>query len=90
MTTYADTNELIKRGVFNSRMTLWRAIRDRGFPEGILITPSRRVWREADVDAWIASRPTGKKPGTPNAPVEAFTVSSASEKQANSTLFGEK
>jgi Prophage CP4-57 regulatory protein (AlpA) len=65
---YIDYNGLLRKGVFNSRMTLWRAIRDRGFPEGILITPSRRVWAEAEVDAWIASRPTAKKPGAPKPP----------------------
>ena len=75
--TYIDYNGLLRKGVFNSRMTLWRAIRDRGFPEGILITPSRRVWSEADVDAWIASRPTSKKPGTPNAPAETVSESAS-------------
>jgi hypothetical protein len=64
---YVDTNGLIREGVFASRMTLWRAIRDRGFPAGVLITPSRRVWDEHEVKAWISSRPTAKKPGTPNA-----------------------
>jgi hypothetical protein len=32
---YIDYNGPLRKGVFNSRMTLWRAIRDRGFPEGI-------------------------------------------------------
>jgi hypothetical protein len=30
-------------------MTLWRLIRDQGFPEGVLITPNRRAWDETAV-----------------------------------------
>jgi predicted DNA-binding transcriptional regulator AlpA len=53
--------DLIARGLFNSRMTLKRAIDTQGFPPGILITPNARAWEEAEVDAWLASRPSGKK-----------------------------
>jgi predicted DNA-binding transcriptional regulator AlpA len=59
---YVDYHWLVRQGVFNSRMTLWRAIRDHGFPPGILITPNRRAWTEDEVDTWIASRPTAPKP----------------------------
>jgi predicted DNA-binding transcriptional regulator AlpA len=69
--------DLVTKGVVNSRMTLWRLIRDQAFPEGVLITPNRRAWDEAAVDAWIASRPTSKKPGTPNAPVETVAESAS-------------
>jgi predicted DNA-binding transcriptional regulator AlpA len=73
---YISYPGLVDKGAVNSRMTLWRMIRDHGFPEGIMITPNRRVWDEAAVDAWIASRPTSKKLGTPNAP-EAVAESAA-------------
>jgi predicted DNA-binding transcriptional regulator AlpA len=72
---YISYPGLVDKGAVNSRMTLWRMIREHGFPEGIMITPNRRVWDEAEVDAWIASRPTARKPGTPNAPVEAVAES---------------
>jgi predicted DNA-binding transcriptional regulator AlpA len=57
-------NDLVAKGVFNSRMTLKRAIDDQDFPPGVLITPNARVWDEAEVDAWIAARPSTRKPST--------------------------
>jgi predicted DNA-binding transcriptional regulator AlpA len=57
-------NDLVAKGVFNSRMTLKRAIDDQDFPPGVLITPNARVWDEAEVDAWIAARPSARKPST--------------------------
>jgi predicted DNA-binding transcriptional regulator AlpA len=65
-TRYLDYNDFFDRKIFRSKMTLWRAIRDHGFPEGVLITPARRVWDEREVNEWIASRPTAPRPGTPN------------------------
>lgn len=53
--------DLVAIGVFNSRMTLKRAINSQGFPAGVLLTPNCRVWREDEVDAWIATRPTARK-----------------------------
>lgn len=53
--------DLVARGLFNSRMTLKRAIDNQGFPPGILITPNSRAWSEGEIDAWIASRPTARK-----------------------------
>jgi predicted DNA-binding transcriptional regulator AlpA len=53
--------DLIARGLFNSRMTLKRAIDAQGFPPGILITPNARAWDETEIDAWLANRPSGKK-----------------------------
>lgn len=53
--------DLVARGLFNSRMTLKRAIDSQGFPPGVLITPNSRAWDEAEIDVWIASRPTARK-----------------------------
>jgi predicted DNA-binding transcriptional regulator AlpA len=53
--------DLIARGLFNSRMTLKRAIDTQGFPPGVLITPNARAWDEAAIDAWLASRPAARK-----------------------------
>jgi hypothetical protein len=33
-------------------------IKDDGFPPGRMIGPNSRAWTEAEVDAWIKSRPT--------------------------------
>jgi predicted DNA-binding transcriptional regulator AlpA len=71
-------NDLVAKGVVASRMTLWRLIREHNFPEGKLITPNARAWDEAEVDEWIAGRPTAPKHSTrkarspqPDAPIAA-------------------
>jgi predicted DNA-binding transcriptional regulator AlpA len=53
--------DLVARGLFNSRMTLKRAIDSSNFPAGFLLTPNSRAWNEADVEAWLASRPSARK-----------------------------
>jgi predicted DNA-binding transcriptional regulator AlpA len=57
-------HDIVAKGIVNSRMTLKRLIDHQSFPPGILITPNARAWDEADVDAWIASRPAARKPST--------------------------
>ena len=57
-------NDLVAKGVVNSRMTLKRLIDERDFPPGLLITPNARAWNENEVDAWIASRPAARKAST--------------------------
>jgi predicted DNA-binding transcriptional regulator AlpA len=57
-------NDLVAKGIVQSRMTLKRLIDNQHFPEGVLITPNSRKWIEADVDAWVAARPTARKSST--------------------------
>ena len=54
--------DLKERGVIKNRPTLQNWIRDRGFPPGQLTGPNSRTWGEAEVEAWLASRPTAPKP----------------------------
>jgi hypothetical protein len=54
-------SDLKDRGIFNSRMTLKRAIDERGFPQGRLLTPGCRAWTEDEVSEWLASRPVARK-----------------------------
>ena len=56
--------DLVAKGIVNSRMTLKRLIDNQGFPPGILVTPNSRAWVEDDVDAWVVSRPSARKPST--------------------------
>ena len=56
---YADLRAL---GVVNNRVTLNNWIRNLGFPSGQLTGPNSRTWGEAEVQAWIAKRPTAPKP----------------------------
>ena len=64
-------NDLIAKGVVSSRMTLKRLIDSQDFPPGVLITPNARAWNEAEVDAWVASRPAARKASTRKAKAEA-------------------
>jgi predicted DNA-binding transcriptional regulator AlpA len=54
--------DLVGQGIVNSRMTLKRLIDGQGFPVGRLITPNSRAWDEGEVNEWIASRPSARKP----------------------------
>jgi hypothetical protein len=54
--------DLKERGLFNNRVTLALWIKDRGFPPGRLVGPNTRLWDEAEIAAWLASRPTELKP----------------------------
>jgi predicted DNA-binding transcriptional regulator AlpA len=55
---YADLEE---RGLFRNRVTLRNWITRYGFPVGRLIGPNTRVWTEAEIEAWLARRPTVRK-----------------------------
>ena len=50
--------DLKERGIVNNHVTLIRWIRREGFPPGLMLGPNTRVWREADIEAWLDSRPT--------------------------------
>jgi predicted DNA-binding transcriptional regulator AlpA len=72
--------DLVAKGIVKSRMTLWRIIDSQGFPPGVLITPNARAWDESEVDAWIAGRPSARKPSTRKAKSQAdVLVSGACE-----------
>lgn len=45
------------------RTTLWRWMRDPklNFPQPIQTGPNSRVWREDELEAWIAARPRGNR-----------------------------
>lgn len=44
-----------------SAATIWRLRKRNAFPEPVSISPNRKMWRETDIDSWIASR-TGTPP----------------------------
>lgn len=68
-------DELVARGVIRNRTTLYRWIRECSFPPGQLIGPNTRVWDEAEVDAWLASRPpAGAQPPDAKPPEDRKSV----------------
>ena len=57
--------ELKERGICDSWRTLRRWIAQSGFPPGRLLGMNSRAWTEAEVEAWLAARPTAAKPVPP-------------------------
>ena len=57
--------DLVALGIVSNRATLSNWVRKRGFPSGQLTGPNSRTWGQAEVEAWIARRPTGPKPIPP-------------------------
>jgi predicted DNA-binding transcriptional regulator AlpA len=61
MAVYLRFSDLKARGIVRNWPTLGRLIKNLGFPPGVLLGANTRVWDEAKVEAWLASRPTGPK-----------------------------
>ena len=55
---YWRFNDLKRHGIVNNRMTLWRWIKDQGFPEGVLLGPNSRAWLVQEVHSWLENRKT--------------------------------
>jgi hypothetical protein len=51
--------DLKDRKIVTNHVTLGRWIAKQGFPPGLMLGPNTRVWREDDIEAWLASRSTG-------------------------------
>jgi len=62
MITLLRYRDLKARGIVASWALLRIRIARDGFPEGRLLGPNCRVWTESEIEEWIASRPTAKKP----------------------------
>ncbi len=50
--------DLQERKIVNNHVTLKRWIEREGFPPGFMLGPNTRVWRESEIEDWLASRPT--------------------------------
>jgi hypothetical protein len=62
MTTLLRFRDLKDRGIVNSWPQLKRLIALHDFPKGRLLSPNTRIWTDAEIDAWIASRPIDGNP----------------------------
>ena len=49
-------SDLKTRNIVKNGPTLLRWIEREGFPLGMLLGPNTRAWREADIEAWLATR----------------------------------
>ncbi len=55
---YLRYSDLVECGIVNNRATLYRWIRQHGFPAGVLLGPNSRAWPEDAVVRWLESRST--------------------------------
>jgi len=53
---YLRFADLKRAGIVRNRTTLYRWIRDYGFPAGIMLGPNTRAWPAHEVDAWLEAR----------------------------------
>jgi predicted DNA-binding transcriptional regulator AlpA len=58
---YLRFRDLQARGIITSWPILKRRVDHDGFPPGKKVGPNTRIWDEAEVDAWVDSRPTERK-----------------------------
>lgn len=59
---YLRYPDLVAAGLVNSWMAVNWLVDAEGFPPGIRLSANVRAWRRDEVEAWLASRPSGKKP----------------------------
>lgn len=55
-----------------SRALIYKHVNDNTFPQPVIVGTRHVAWREADVEAWIASRPPAKRPG--KCPMKRSTI----------------
>jgi hypothetical protein len=57
MSKWLRFRDLRDRGIINSWPMLHRRIERDGFPPGRMLGPNTRAWSEAEIEAWLLSRP---------------------------------
>ena len=58
MTTFLRFEDLKRRGIVRNWACLRKWIAREGFPPGRKLAANTRAWTEAEIDAWLASRPS--------------------------------
>ena len=58
---YLRFSDLKARGIVGNWITLRNWQKRERFPPGVLLGANTRVWREDEIEAWLASRPVWKK-----------------------------
>jgi predicted DNA-binding transcriptional regulator AlpA len=54
--------DLRDAGIADNYTTLARLVTEHAFPPGILISPNIRAWNLDEVERWLATRPSDRKP----------------------------
>jgi predicted DNA-binding transcriptional regulator AlpA len=63
MTKLNRFKDLKSKGFADSWAQLKRMIELYGFPPGRMITPNVRAWTDEELDAYVASQLSGRRPG---------------------------
>src|SRR5262245_60234744 len=58
---YVRFHDIQAAGIAGSWTQLNRLIDEEGFPVGCMLSPNIRAWKLAEVEAWLATRPTERK-----------------------------
>ncbi|PPD24999.1 MAG: hypothetical protein CTY30_00840 [Methylocystis sp.] len=58
MKKFLDAKDLIAMGLFGSKMTLWRAIKEGRFPPGRMVSANRRKWTADEIENYVNACPT--------------------------------
>jgi predicted DNA-binding transcriptional regulator AlpA len=53
--------DLQARGIVSNHVTLKQWVERESFPPGRWLGANTRVWTEAEIEAWVASRPIAKE-----------------------------
>jgi predicted DNA-binding transcriptional regulator AlpA len=53
--------DLKERGIVENWPTLKRLVEQNGFPPGRYLGANTRVWTPAEIENWLAARPTTRK-----------------------------
>ena len=77
-------SDLKARGIVNSWPMLRRRVERNGFPPGRMLGENTRAWSEEEVERWLASRPTAKKPA-PSRPLKADTAEVAADETTDAS-----
>jgi hypothetical protein len=62
MDKYLRFADLRDRGIIASWPMLRRRVERDGFPIGVKLGANVRAWRESEIEAWLGSRPSARKP----------------------------
>lgn len=84
MTVLLRFRDLQARGIVRNWPHFKQLRAEHGFPPGRMLSPNTRVWTEAEIDAWIESRPVEnpRKQGISTAEGRAKAIATKAAKRA--------
>jgi len=59
---YIRYSDLEAAGIVKNWPTLTRLIEEENFPTGVMLSRNIRAWRQDEINSWLETRPTKRKP----------------------------